>query len=158
MSQTLVTQPSTLTPYGSQVSGHRFMQLAEGIRRIGFRRWYERQLLQSHLYLAGALLCLVAVLAALEGFDSREVSVDFFVGLVVMLAGGAIGAWAFLRYIRMLVAAQYAADRSVCARCKTYGVLEAAGFPGHAVAQDAEVEIASTPVRCRKCGNEWTIG
>ncbi|MDH3286465.1 MAG: hypothetical protein OEP48_01880 [Betaproteobacteria bacterium] len=133
------------------------MELVEGIRKIGFRRWYERQLLQSHLYLASALLCLVAVLAALEGFHSREVSFDFFIGLVGILVGGAIGSWAFLRYIRMLVAAQYAADRSVCAKCKTYGVLEATGSPMHAGSQDADVEIAPTRVRCRKCANEWTI-
>ncbi len=133
------------------------MELAEGIRKIGFRRWYERQLLQSHLYLASALLCLVAVLATLEGFNTREVSFDFFVGLVGMLVGGTIGTWSFQRYIRMLVAAQYAADRSVCASCKTYGLLEAIRAPGSAGSQDADVEIAPTRVRCRKCGNEWTI-
>lgn len=133
------------------------MELAEGIRKIGFRSWHERQLLQSHLYLASSLLCVIAVLAAAEGFSTRELSFDFFVGLVVMLVGSAIGAWTFLRYIRMLVAAQYAADRSVCARCKTYGLLEATGAPGSAGKQDADVEIAPTRVRCRKCGNEWTI-
>jgi hypothetical protein len=141
----------------SLVTDRAFMELAEGIRKIGFRRWHERQLLQSHLYLASALLCAVAVLAAVEGFYSRDASVGFFVGLVVMLAGGAVGGWAFLRYIRMLVAAQYAADRSVCARCKTYGLLEATGSAARAGSQDAEVEIVPTRVRCRKCGNEWTI-
>ncbi len=133
------------------------MELSEGIRKIGFRRWHERQLLQSHLYLASALLCLVVVLAALEGFASRELSVDFFIGLVLILAGGAVGGWAFLRYIQMLVVAQHAADRSVCAKCKTYGLLETAGSGGSRGGDDADVTVAPTRVRCRRCGNEWTI-
>jgi hypothetical protein len=133
------------------------MELGEGIRKIGFRRWHERQLLQCHLYLATSLLCIIAVLAAMEGYGSRELSFDFFAGLVIMLAGGAVGGWAFLRYLRMLVVAQHAADRSVCDKCKTYGVLEATGPAGVARHRGADMEIAPTRVRCRKCGNEWTI-
>jgi len=133
------------------------MELAEGIRKIGFRSWHERQLLQSHLYLASSLLCVIAVLAAAEGFSTRELSFDFFVGLVVMLVGSAIGAWTFLRYIRMLVVAQHAADRSVCGKCKTYGLLEATGSGAPSGRDGTDLVIAPTRVRCRKCGNEWTI-
>ena len=133
------------------------MELSEGIRKIGFRRWHERQLLQSHLYLASALLCVVVVLAALEGFASRELSTDFFVGLMLILGGGAVGSWAFLRYIQMLVVAQHAADRSVCAKCKTYGLLEASGSGVRRGGGDTDVVLAPTRVRCRHCGNEWTI-
>jgi hypothetical protein len=133
------------------------MELAEGIRKIGFRSWHERQLLQSHLYLASSLLCVIAVLAAAEGFSTRALSFDFFVGLVVMLVGSAIGAWTFLRYIRMLAVAQYAADRSVCGKCKTYGLLEATGSGAPSGRDGTDQAIAPTRVRCRKCGNEWTI-
>lgn len=133
------------------------MELAEGIRKIGFRSWHERQLLQSHLYLASSLLCVIAVLAAAEGFSTRELSFDFFVGLVVMLVGSAIGAWTFLRYIRMLVVAQYAADRSVCGKSKIYGLLEATGSGAPSGRDGTDLVIAPTRVRCRKCGNEWTI-
>lgn len=133
------------------------MELEEGIRKIGFRRWHERQLLESHFYLATSLLCIIAVLAALEGYSSREFSFDLFVGLLVMLAGSGAGVWAFLRYVRMLLVAQHAADRSVCANCKTYGLLESTGNVTHSIREDADVLIAPTQVRCRKCGNEWTI-
>ena len=133
------------------------MDLAEGIRKIGFRRWHERQLLQSHLYLASALLCLVAVLAALEGFRPREVSIELFGGLAVILTGGAVGGWSFLRYIRMLVVAQHAADRSVCGTCKTYGLLEATGSGAPSGKGNDDLAISPTRVRCRKCGNAWTI-
>ncbi len=133
------------------------MELGEGIRKIGFRRWHERYLLEGHLYLATSLLCIVVVLAALEGYSSRDISLEFFAGLLLMIAGGAAGVWAFLRYLRMLLVAQRAADRSVCARCKTYGLLEAMGSSARSGPHGAGALIAPTPVRCRKCGNEWTI-
>jgi len=31
------------------------MELSDGIRKIGFRRWYERQLIEGHLYLISSL-------------------------------------------------------------------------------------------------------
>ena len=133
------------------------MELAEGIRKIGFRRWHERQLLESHLYLATSLLCVIVVLAAVESYDSRGFSIDFLVGLLVMLAAGAGAVWAFMRYVRMLLTAQYAAERSVCAGCKTYGLLEATGAAGDSRRRNTDLAIVPTPVRCRKCGHEWTI-
>ncbi len=33
------------------------MGLAEGIRKHGFRKWYERELLQSHLHMLLLLFC-----------------------------------------------------------------------------------------------------
>lgn len=133
------------------------MELGEGIRRIGFRRWHERQLLQSHLYLATSLLCVIAVFATVEAYGSREVSSDLFIGLILMLAGGAAAVWSFVRYVRMLGAAQYAAERSTCARCNTYGLLETRGPAARSGPEDPDLMIAPTQVRCRKCGNEWTI-
>jgi len=44
--------------------------LAEGIRKTGFRRWYERQLIESHLYFVTAVLSLIVVGAGLEGFTA----------------------------------------------------------------------------------------
>jgi hypothetical protein len=35
------------------------MKLAEGIRRHGFRKWYERELLQSHAHLVLCFLCVI---------------------------------------------------------------------------------------------------
>ena len=43
------------------------MQLAQGIRRHGFRKWYERTLLASHAHLVLAVLCLLGLFAAYEG-------------------------------------------------------------------------------------------
>lgn len=54
----------------------------------------------------------------------------------------------------MLLTAQYAAERSVCAQCKTYGLLEATGAVSRPGRKNADLAIVPTPVRCRKCGNE----
>jgi hypothetical protein len=35
------------------------MQVTEYIHRYGFRRWYERQLIESHAYLALAFVALI---------------------------------------------------------------------------------------------------
>lgn len=43
--------------------------LAEGIRRFGFRKWYERELLSSHAHMLLALLSTIALLASFEGFQ-----------------------------------------------------------------------------------------
>jgi hypothetical protein len=133
------------------------MELAEGIRKIGFRRWHERQLLESHLYLVTSLLSAIAVFAALESVSSRVFSADFLLGFLVMLACGPVAAWAFMHYVRMLLTAQYAAEHSVCTKCKTYGLLEVTGAVGDSHRGNADVAIVPTPVRCRKCGHEWTI-
>ena len=42
------------------------MKLAEGIRKHGFRKWYERELLQSHAHLLLTFLCMIGLFAAFE--------------------------------------------------------------------------------------------
>ncbi len=40
--------------------------LADAIRARGFRKWYEGRLIEGHLHLITAFLCLIAVLGAIE--------------------------------------------------------------------------------------------
>ena len=70
------------------------MELAEDISKIGFRRWYERQLIESHLFLVSCFLCLVMVLACLEGFSFRSPWLEFLLRLAAMIAGGVVCLWA----------------------------------------------------------------
>jgi hypothetical protein len=129
------------------------MKLAEGIRKIGFRRWYERQLIESHLYLVSCLLCLVMVMACLEGFSFRAPGLEPYLRLAAMVGGAALCMWALARYKAILDVAELAAERSVCEKCATYGILEVTG----ARAGEADMVLTPTSVRCRKCGHEWTI-
>jgi len=137
------------------------MELAEGIRRIGFQRWYERQLIESHLYLVTSFLCPVTVLPCFEGFSLRMPVWETIMRLVAMLAGAAIRVWTLRRYLAMLDFAVRAAERSRCEKCAAYSALDLSEAPAHRLAMPDGEEVGDLPpvgVRCRKCGHEWLIG
>jgi hypothetical protein len=132
------------------------MELSQGIRKIGFRRWYERQLIESHLYLISGILCLFAAMACLEGFSLRMPGWESLLRLLVMIAGAAVCLWTLRRYLMMLSMAEHAAERSVCEKCAVYKGLElSASDPQPAAA--VEGMLAPVRVRCRHCRHEWTI-
>ncbi|MBI3042361.1 MAG: hypothetical protein HYY78_06005 [Betaproteobacteria bacterium] len=133
------------------------MELAEGIRKIGFHRWYERQLTESHVYLVTSFLCLILVLACLEGFSFRTSGLEPLLRLGAMFAGGVVGIASLTRYTRMLGVAWRAAEHSICRKCSAYGALEVTSL--RTGVSDPGSRPASPPVgvRCRKCGHEWTI-
>lgn len=134
------------------------MELSEGIRRIGFRRWYERQLIESHLYLVSCLLCLLLVLACLEGLSLRLPAWEILMRLVAIMAGGPVCVWALHRYLGMLSFAVRAAEHSVCGKCGVYSAIELSGPRARgSVVESNENEPPAVGVRCRKCGNEWEI-
>ena len=137
------------------------MELAEGIRKIGFQRWYERQLIESHLYLVTSFLCLVTVLACFEGFSLRMPVWETVMRLAAMLAGAAVCVWTLCRYLAMLDFAVRAAERSRCGKCAAYSALELSVAPARRLAMPGVEEMGDLPpvgVRCRKCGHEWMIG
>jgi hypothetical protein len=136
------------------------MELAEGIRKVGFRRWYERQLIEGHLYLISGFLCLVTVLASIEEMNLRTLSWETLLRVTAMVAGTAVCLWAFRRYLVMLGFAEYAAERSVCEKCAVYRGLDLSSV-GLSRAQkrgeDGDGVLSAVGVRCRRCGHEWTI-
>jgi hypothetical protein len=137
------------------------MDLAEGIRTIGFHRWYKRQLLESHVFLVTAFLCLILVMACLEGFSFRAPGVEPLLRLTVMFAGGGVGVVSLSRYTRMLSKALRAAEGSTCGNCSAYGIIEVTGARASARLAEEDTGAGSAwsalDVRCRKCGHEWTI-
>jgi len=133
------------------------MELSEGIRKIGFRRWYERELIASHLYLVTCLLSAVAAFACVEGFSLRAPMPEPLIRAVLMAAAGWAAAWSLVRYLVMLNLANRAAERSVCRQCSTSGRLEVLGVRGLPRPAEAGLTLAPVRVRCRACGNEWTI-
>ena len=42
------------------------MKLSVGIRKHGFRKWYERELLRSHAHMALTFVCMVGLIGAFE--------------------------------------------------------------------------------------------
>ena len=135
------------------------MELTEGIKKIGFRRWYERQLIESHLFLVTSFLCLVTVLACFEGFNLRMPAWETVMRLVAMVAGAATCVWTLRRYLALLNFAVRAAERSRCEKCSAYSALELSGAIAYRPAMPGGEEGVPPPVgvRCRRCGHEWTI-
>jgi len=125
------------------------MDLAEGIRRRGFRKWYEGQLLQSHLHMLLLLFCTIGLLGAFEVFDRAAApGTQLSVALSALFCVG-VGVLALRRYLFLLMHAEAAAHQAVCTGCGAYGRLEL--LPTVAAAK------ADVPVRCKRCGHSWSI-
>jgi hypothetical protein len=125
------------------------MKLAEGIRKHGFRKWYERQLLQSHAHLALTFLCLIGVFLGFEAMTNFRSWSDQLVDVGAILLCVATGLWALRRYLFLLSYAEATANQADCGQCKAYGRLEL---------MQADASGEEVQVRCRGCGHRWHIG
>jgi hypothetical protein len=124
------------------------MKLADGIRKHGFRRWYERELLQSHAHLVVTFLCVIGVFAAFEGSLRFRGWSDQFGNIAAILVLSGAGIWAMRRYLYLLTHAEAVAHQADCPACGTYGRLQL-------VRPDESGD--SVPVCCRKCQYQWCI-
>jgi len=132
---------------------------AAGIRRLGFRKWYERQLIESHVYLVTCFLCMILVAAGLEEFSFRSPGLKPFVMLALIAGGGLVGWFSWQRYRAIMSAAERLGDRSTCEACGTYArfeVVESGGTDGPSQVGDGAPALWLR-VRCRKCGHGWTM-
>ncbi len=136
------------------------MTVAEEIRRLGFRRWYERQLVVSHAYLVVAFLALIVLLAGIEGMDYLRRSVGYY--LLVAVGAAAAGTLMFVAWRRfnvLLARAELFAEGAECPRCRTWGKLRV--IAAEASAPDDPPESGRphwVRVRCNVCDNEWKLG
>jgi predicted Zn finger-like uncharacterized protein len=124
------------------------MKLAEGIRRHGFRKWYERQLMKSHGHLVLTFLCMVGVFAAFDGMRGAPGWAERSEEILTAVVCTAAGLWSLRRYLWLMQHAELAAHQAECPSCKAYGRLEL-------VQSDASGERVA--VRCRGCGHGWRI-
>ena len=115
------------------------------IARLGFRKWYERRLIEAHAWLVTAFLCVIVIAAGLEG-------VTFKAGLLAGLSSAGLVFFAGLiawhgvrRFIAILAEAEHLGSQSTCHSCNRYGVFSV-------IAQSPQMSV-----RCRKCGHEWTF-
>lgn len=123
------------------------VRLAEGIRLVGFRKWYERELLSSHAHMLLAFLCVIALMASMEAFRDASVG-EKLMDVVFCIISGAVGLWALRRYLFLLMHAEDLANQANCPHCSTYGSLTL-------VQEDQR--NGHTLVRCKKCTHEWTM-
>jgi hypothetical protein len=134
------------------------MSVAASIRKLGFRRWHERQLIEAHASLVTAFLCVIVVAVCLDQFRWREAGFKPLIMLALAAAGIALCFKTVTFYFKMLFRAEHFAQQAVCSGCKAYGVIEvlATSTPISRGAADA-ADSDSLHVRCKKCGHAWTM-
>jgi hypothetical protein len=124
------------------------MKLADGVRKHGFRKWYERELLQSHAHLVLTFLSMIGIFAGFEALGVHRGWLDQAQNIAVIALCVAIGIWALRRYLYLLSHAEATANQADCPQCKAYGSFTVE-------AEDAKEQ--SLQVCCRKCHHRWTI-
>ncbi len=132
---------------------------ADAIRKLGFKKWYERQLIESHVYLVTCFLCLILVVALLEGFSFRAPGLQPLVTLALIAGGGLLGMFSLRRYGMIMREAERLSGRSTCAGCGAYAkfdVVESGGSLGPSQVGDG-TPTTWLRVRCRQCGHGWAM-
>jgi hypothetical protein len=125
---------------------------AEGIRRHGFRKWYERQLVESHLFLVTAVLALVATASGFELLSIRETASDAAFAAAVVVAGAALAWFSWRRYAALMTLAEYVGHQAQCPGCRRHGFR--ALPPGEGEARGRPDALVAS---CRRCGHRWPI-
>jgi len=135
------------------------MEPAESIVRLGFNRWYERQLIESHAYLVTGFLCLIVVLASVEDFSLRAPGFKPLIMLALIIGAGLVCYFSCMRYFTMLAYAEHIAGKSTCEQCGARAAFTVTGSSRSPSAAGEKTESADSwfAVKCRKCGHEWTI-
>jgi len=91
------------------------MALDDALRQRGFRRWYERQLIEAHAYLVTGFLALIMMLVALEVVEFRSSAANLLFLVAVAGAGGVVCVFAWRRFSATLSAPRPSPSRR-CAR------------------------------------------
>ena len=129
------------------------MPLDDAIRKRGFRRWYERQLYESHTYLLVGLLSLIMMAIAIEEMDLDRGAAGMLKELGIAVAGAGLCVYTWREFTRRLFLAEYLGEHATCAACRTYArfeILRARRAPNAPAG-------CALDVRCRGCGHAWTI-
>lgn len=124
------------------------MKLSVGIRKHGFRKWYERELLRSHAHMALTFVCMVGLIGAFEAASEFRSWTDQAFDLLAVLVCGGAGLWALRRYLFLLMHAETVAHQADCPSCGTYARFSLV---------QAETTTERVRVCCRQCSHEWTI-
>ena len=124
------------------------MNIAQGIRTRGFRKWYERELLSGHAHLVLLLLCTLALLGALEAASVNRGQRPLM--LLCIAVAGAVGVWALRRYLFLLARAEHIANQANCPQCREYArwTIDPAPTQG---------DGSTLRVCCKTCQQRWRI-
>lgn len=134
------------------------LSVAQHIRKLGFRRWHERQLIEAHACLVTAFLGVIAVAVCLDQFQWRDAGLKPLIMLTLIVVGILLCFKTVTFYFKVLFRAEHFATQAVCDACKVYGLLEVvATAAGESPQFSDAVGDDWLQVRCRKCGHGWTM-
>ena len=130
------------------------MSFDDALRKRGFRRWYERQLVESHAYLVTGFLSLIMMAIALEVIEFRESIANALVLAIVAAGGGGLAIFAWKQFTRLLSLAEALAVQAVCSNCRAYGKFDVIE------ARDSHNALTGRAlvVCCRQCQHRWQMG
>ena len=137
------------------------MDIVEGIRRLGFRKWYERQLIEAHVWLVTGFLALILAFALFEVHNATAGQRERLLLMAAALASTGGCGFAWWQYRRLLFATEAAAGLANCPHCGSFGHLNIVRLLPHTATQAAAApQNAERPlltVRCRDCQGVWEI-
>ena len=138
------------------------MDPTASIRKLGFRKWYERQLIDSHLALVTCFLSGLTVAALFESINLLEFGWRPAMMLAIVFVAIVVGWLSWRRYITVLERAERYGQRSICPSCGTYARFEilSTGLdesPGEVAAAVAPLEAAWLRVQSRQCRTAWRM-
>jgi len=96
------------------------MEPAAGISKLGFIRWYERELIEGHAWLVTCFLCLIAIAACVETMSFRGPRLEALAYAAAVSVACLTGVYAWKRYLRIVSVAEYIGERATCASCHAY--------------------------------------
>ena len=129
-------------------------RLDDELKKRGFRRWYERQLIEAHAYLISGLLSLIMMLVAIEMIEFRESIANALLLALVAVGGAGVALFGWRRFSRQMMLAEALANQANCADCKSYGKFEVVEAHDNAEALTGRL----LTVRCRRCSHQWHLG
>lgn len=130
------------------------MDSAAGIQKLGFRRWYERELIKCHGSLVTCFLCGLTVAALIEQMHFTE-PLSSLVWFLVAEGATYVGWMSWRSYITRLRRAENYGQRSSCPACGAYGRFRVLATGGRL--PSAEEVDPWLRVECRRCAVQWRM-
>ncbi|MBC7779511.1 MAG: hypothetical protein H7125_05330 [Proteobacteria bacterium] len=128
------------------------MNAARMIATLGFRRWYERQLIESHLCLVTCFLCIILLAVCIEHALPQSALRGSAAAVFIAFAAAAGGIWSWNHYRVVFSRAERYGHVAHCEHCGTYARFE--------VERTSAASSRGEPtlnVRCRQCRHRWTM-
>ena len=128
---------------------------------MGFRRWYERHLIDGHVALVTCILCMILVAACIDELTSTAPFQTVAAMVAARLISGHGAFRSILRCQRMLTEAWRDGECATRKKCSTHGRLTVLESGAVSVAARNARALPTTEawmnVACKKCGNTWRM-